>query len=322
MKVMVTGGAGYIGSHAARALMRRGYEVRIYDNLSTGHRFLAKNLDLVVGDIGDAAKLVPALRGIDAVMNFAALASVSESVQQPRSYFRNNVEGGLCLLNEVVETGIRYFIQSSTCAVYGVPATVPIREDTPRQPFSPYGTSKLFLEHALEAYDAAYELRFVSFRYFNAAGADESGEIGELHNPETHLIPSILKAAAGALPEVEIFGTDYPTLDGTCVRDYVHVNDLAEAHVRGLEYLADGGESTALNLGTATGNSVKEVVSTAERIVGKEIRKKFGPRRQGDPPMLVADARKAKQILGWQASRDLENIISTAWAWSRQLQYA
>jgi UDP-glucose-4-epimerase GalE len=320
MRVLVVGGAGYIGSHAVRALVRRGHDVRVYDNLSTGHRFLVKGLDLVVGDIGDEEKLTPALRGIDAVMNFAALASVGQSMQQPRTYFRNNVEGGLCLLNEVMEAGIRHFIQSSTCAVYGIPPNVPIREETPRQPFSPYGTSKLFFEHALEAYAEAYAIRFVSFRYFNAAGADESGEIGELHNPETHLIPSILQAAIGSTPEVEIYGTDYPTPDGTCIRDYIHVNDLAEAHALGLEYLADGGGSTALNLGTGTGNSVKEVVTTVERIIGRQVKKKIGPRRPGDPPVLVADACKAKQVLGWKASRDLENIISSAWAWSQYLQ--
>lgn len=318
MRVLVTGGAGYIGSHAARVLMRRGHEVRIYDNLSTGHRFLAKGMDLVEGDIGDAETLTPALKGIDAVMNFAAFASVGESVQQPRRYFQNNVEGGLCLLNKVMDLGITNFIQSSTCAVYGIPATVPIREDTSRQPLSPYGTSKLFFEHALEAYHTAYGLRYVSFRYFNAAGADDGGEIGELHDPETHLIPRILQAAIGSVPEVEIYGTDYPTPDGTCVRDYIHVNDLAAAHALGLEYLASGGKSIALNLGTGTGNSVMEVVAAVERITGKQVKKKTGPRRPGDPPALVADAGKVKDVLGWKASYDLNKIVSSAWAWAQR----
>lgn len=318
MRVLVTGGAGYIGSHAARALKRRGHEVRIYDNLSRGHRSLANGMDLVVGDIGDADTLTRALDGIDAVMNFAALAAVGESVRNPRTYFSNNVEGGLCLLNKVLELGIRNFIQSSTCAVYGVPAKVPIREDTPRQPLSPYGTSKLFFEHALEAYEIAYGLCYVSFRYFNAAGADESGEIGELHDPETHLIPRILEAAMGAAPQVEIYGTDYPTPDGTCIRDYIHVNDLAEAHVLGLEYLANGGKSVALNLGTGTGNSVKEVVSTVEKITGRQVNEQICARRPGDPPELVADASKVKQVLGWKASRDLNNIVSTAWGWAQK----
>jgi UDP-glucose 4-epimerase len=315
MRVLVTGGAGYIGSHGVRALLRLGYEVRVYDNLSTGHRSLAKGVDLVEGDVGDLAKLTPALKGVDAVMNFAAAAYVGESVQDPRKYFRNNVQNGLVFLNAVMDSGIRHFIQSSTCAVYGVPAVVPIREDIPRQPVNPYGASKLFFENALEAYGAAYGLRYVAFRYFNAAGADENGEIGELHNPETHLIPIILQVAAGITPQLEIYGADYPTPDGTCIRDYIHVTDLAEAHARGLDYLAKGGESVALNLGTGTGHSVNEVVSTAEQVVGSKIKTKFGPRRPGDPPILVADPAKAIRALDWKARRTLKEIVSSAWSW-------
>jgi len=315
MRVLVTGGAGYIGSHAVRVLTRRGHEVRVYDDFSTGHRQLAQGVDVVDAGIGDAGKLKAALRGIDAVMHFAAHAYVGESVQNPRKYFQNNVEAGLVFLNQVLDSGIRNFIQSSTCAVYGMPKEVPIRETELRAPVNPYGASKLFFENALEAYGAAYGFRYVAFRYFNAAGADESGDIGELHDPETHLVPRVLQAAAGMIPELEIFGTDYSTPDGTCIRDYIHVNDLAEAHALGLEYLAGGGASVALNLGTGTGHSVNEVITTAEKAVGRQIKKKFGPRRAGDPPVLVADPSKAQQTLRWKASRQLSEIVSSAWLW-------
>jgi len=315
MRVLVTGGAGYIGSHAVRALLRRGHQVRVYDNLSSGHRALAEGSELVVGGIGDEEKLTSALQGIDAVMNFAASAYVGESVQIPRKYFENNVQNSLRFLNKVMDSGVRHFIQSSTAAVYGLPAASPIREDIPRQPVNPYGASKLFFEYALDAYKTAYGLRYVAFRYFNASGADDSGEIGEIHDPETHLVPRILQVAAGMIPEIEIFGTDYPTPDGTCIRDYIHVSDLAEAHVLGLEYLERGGESTALNLGTGAGRSVSEVIAAIEKIVGRKVNKKFGPRRPGDPPSLVADPSKARAALKWKASRNLDQIISSAWSW-------
>jgi UDP-glucose 4-epimerase len=315
MRVLVTGGAGYIGSHAVRALLRRGHQVRVYDNLSTGHRALAEGSELVVGGIGDDEKFASALNGIDAVMNFAASAYVGESVQNPRKYFENNVQNSLRFLNKVMDSGVRHFIQSSTAAVYGLPATSPIRENIPRQPVNPYGASKLFFEHALDAYKTAYGLRYVAFRYFNASGADDSGEIGEIHDPETHLVPRILQVAAGMISEIEIFGTDYPTPDGTCIRDYIHVSDLAEAHVLGLEYLERGGDSTAMNLGTGTGHSVSEVLAAIEKIVGRKVNKKFGPRRPGDPPSLVADPSKAQAALKWKASRTLNQIVSSAWAW-------
>jgi len=313
--VLVVGGAGYIGSHAARALRRHGHEVLIYDNLSTGHAFLANGFELVVGDIADAPKLSAALRRVDSVMHFAAHAYVGESVENPQKYFRNNVEAGLVLLNTCLETGIRRFIFSSTCAVYGIPAKVPILESTPRQPLNPYGVTKLFLEHALEAYDRAYGLRFSSLRYFNAAGADESGEIGELHDPETHLIPSALLAASGARGELEVFGTDYPTQDGTCVRDYVHVNDLADAHVLALERLANEGRSIAMNLGTGKGYSVTEVLQKVEEITGRRVPTRLSPRRPGDPPALVADNRSAAEVLRWTAARSLDDMVGTAWNW-------
>jgi UDP-glucose 4-epimerase len=318
MKVLVTGGAGYIGSHAVRALTRRGHKARIYDNLSTGHRFLAGGNELVVGDLSDSVKLAAALRGCDAVMHFAASCYVGDSVADPRAYFHNNVESGLNFLNHVLDAGIRAFIQSSTAATYGIPTVAPISEETVRDPVNPYGSSKLFFEHALEAYNTAYNLRFVAFRYFNASGADESGEVGEWHDPETHLIPKALQAASGLIPELEVFGSDYPTPDGTCIRDYIHVNDLAEAHALGLEYLAAGGGSTALNLGTGTGYSVNEVISACEKISGLPINRKVAPRRPGDPPSLVADASKAQKILNWKAVRGLNEIVSTAWRWHQR----
>ncbi len=315
MAILVVGGAGYIGSHAARALRRAGYDVIIYDNLSTGHRRLAEGFELVVGDIGDEAKLRPALARADAVMHFAAHAYVGESVENPRKYFRNNVESALHLLNATLDAGIRRFVFSSTCAVYGIPAKIPITEDTPREPVNPYGTSKLFFEHALEAYGEAYGLKSARLRYFNAAGADESGEIGELHDPETHLIPLALAAAAPGKAQLQVFGSDYPTPDGTCIRDYIHVNDLAEAHVRALQHLEKGGDSVALNLGTGRGHSVLEVIQAAETAVGRPVRRQVGPRRAGDPPVLVANAAKAETTLGWKAKYSLSEIVSTAWAW-------
>lgn len=315
MPVLVVGGAGYIGSHAAHTLKRRGHEPIIYDNLSTGHAALAEGFELVVGDITDSAKLAAVLQRVDAVMHFAAHAYVGESVVDPRKYFHNNVLGGVALLNAVLDSKVRKFIFSSTCAVYGMPAKLPITEDTPRMPVNPYGATKLAFEHALEAYGAAYGLRYVSFRYFNAAGADESGKVGEMHSPETHLIPSAFEAIHGERPALEIFGEDYPTADGTCVRDYIHVNDLAEAHVLGLEYL-DHGNSTAMNLGTGRGNSVREVISTIERITGRKVPKHMGPRRAGDPAELVADPSRAEKLLKWKATRSLEQIVSTAWNWA------
>ena len=318
MAILVLGGAGYIGSHAARALQRSGYEVVLYDNLSTGFRRMAQGFELVEGDIADEAKLRPVLARVDAVMHFAAHAYVGESVENPRKYFQNNVVGALSLLNSVLDAGIRRFVFSSTCAVYGIPEQIPITEQTPREPVNPYGASKLFFENALEAYSRAYGLRSVSLRYFNAAGADESGEIGELHDPETHLIPLALAASAANGPELQIHGSDYPTPDGTCLRDYVHVNDLADAHVRALQYLGKGGDSLAINLGTSRGHSVLEVIRAAESATGRPVRRKIGPRRPGDPPILVADPAKAQRVLGWTAKRNLADIVSSAWAWMQK----
>ena len=313
MRVLVTGGAGYIGSHGARALARRGHEVVIYDNLSTGHRELAKGFELVEGEVGDASTLARALRGAGAVMHFAAHSLVGESVQNPQKYFENNVRDGLVLLNTCLEAGVHRFIFSSTAAVFGEPREMPIVEDTPKAPVNPYGMSKLAFEYALQSYDAAYGLRFMSLRYFNAAGCHDSGEIGELHNPETHLIPAALQSATGARAELQIFGDDYDTPDGTCVRDFIHVEDLAEAHVRALEHLGGGGASGFLNLGTGEGHTVKEVVITIERVIGRQLKKRITGRRPGDPPILLADPSRAEKLLGWKATRSLEDMVASAW---------
>jgi UDP-glucose-4-epimerase GalE len=320
--VLVIGGAGYIGSHAARALKHAGHEVIIFDNLSTGYEFLASGFELVKGDILDSQALASPLARADAIMHFAAHAYVGESVVNPKKYFRNNVEGGLSLLNTALAAGVKKIIFSSTCAVYGEPAKVPIEENIPRQPVNPYGVSKLFFEQALESYDRAYGFRFASLRYFNAAGADESGEIGELHDPETHLIPLALRAAAGLGPELRVFGSDYPTPDGTCIRDYIHVNDLADAHLKALEHLAAGKDSFAVNLGTGNGASVQEVISAVEKVAGKRVPRKNVARRPGDPPALVANPAKAQALLHWKATRGLHDIVTTAWNWMERQREA
>ena len=318
MAVLVTGGAGYIGSHAARALRREGYEVLIYDNLSTGFEFLARGFELIQGDIRDREKLMPALRRVDAVMHFAAHCYVGESVQNPRKYFSNNVEAALVLLNGCLEAGVRRFVFSSTCAVYGIPAAVPIAEDNPRLPVNPYGVTKMVFERALEAYSEAYGLRYASLRYFNAAGADESGETGECHEPEPHLIPLALMAAEGSVRELQIFGNDYPTADGTCIRDYIHVNDLAAAHLKALQHLANGGNSIAANLGTGQGHSVMEIIKMVEEVTGKTVPRTIMSRRPGDPPALVADSSYAQQLLHWKPTRSLRDITATAWRWLKR----
>jgi UDP-glucose-4-epimerase GalE len=296
-------------------LKRAGHEVIIFDNLSTGYEFLAAGFELVRGDVLDGNALARVIAGADAMMHFAAHAYVGESVTNPRKYFHNNVEGGLSLLNAALEAGVNKIVFSSTCAVYGEVAKVPIEENIPRQPVNPYGVSKLFFEQALEAYDRAYGFRYASLRYFNAAGADESGEIGELHDPETHLIPLALRATAGEGSELQVFGWDYPTPDGTCIRDYIHVNDLATAHVKALEHLAAGKGSFAVNVGTGNGASVREVISAVERITGKPVPHKLVARRRGDPPALVANPAKAQALLNWKATRGLDEIVSTAWSW-------
>lgn len=313
MAILVVGGAGYIGSHTARALRQNGHEVIIFDNLSTGHEHLARGFRLIEADIADKEKLASALKEATAVIHFAAHAYVGESVKDPRKYFRNNVEAGLTLLNATMDAGIRDFVFSSSCAVYGSPSTIPIAEGTPPRPINPYGVSKLFFENALEAYGRAYGIRSVRLRYFNAAGTDESGELSELHEPETHLIPLALAAAAGRGPDLQVYGTDYPTPDGTCIRDYIHVSDLAHAHVLALQYLTDGGASVVLNLGTGEGSSILDVIAAVESVTGNKVPWSPAPRRPGDPPELVSDPSFAHEVLRWEASYTLNDMVATAW---------
>jgi UDP-glucose-4-epimerase GalE len=319
MIVLVIGGAGYIGSHAAYALRAQGHEVIIYDNLSTGHRRLAQGFELIVGDLADRQQLATVLGRVDSVMHFAAHAYVGESVLDPRKYFTNNVVGGLSLLDAILESNVRKIVFSSSCAVYGTPQQIPISEDAPRSPLNPYGATKLAFEHALEAYDRAYGVRSVSFRYFNAAGCDEEGRTGEIHCPETHLIPSALESADGQRAQLEVFGDDLPTADGTCIRDYVHVSDLAEAHVLGLEYLERGQPSTSFNLGTGNGASVAEVIAMVEGVCGRRVPSRVCPRRQGDPAILVADPSRARDLLGWRPKRTLEEMVASAWSWHQNI---
>jgi UDP-glucose-4-epimerase GalE len=316
--ILVTGGAGYVGSHACKALAAAGHTPVTYDNLSRGHREFARWGPLEVGDLGDAATLDAAFarHRIDAVMHFAALAYVGESVEQPALYYRNNVGGTLELLEAMRRARVNLLVFSSTCATYGVPERMPITEDLPQQPINPYGATKLTIERVLRDYEPAYGLRSVALRYFNAAGCDPDGEVGEHHDPETHLIPRVLMAADEMLPRIDVFGTDYPTPDGTCLRDYIHVADLADGHVRALDYLQRGGASTAINLGTGRAFSVREVIAAAERVTGRRIPVHEGPRRAGDPPVLVADAARAQTLLGFAPRfTEIGPIVETAWRW-------
>ena len=320
MNILVTGGAGYIGSHACKALSANGFQPVVYDSLARGHRSLVKWGDLAVGDVHDSAVLDDAFRRYrpEAVLHFAAFAYVGESVEQPEKYFHNNVVGTLNLLRVMQEHGVRKIVFSSTCATYGVPRSLPITESSEQIPTSPYGVSKLMVEQILRAYSDAYGLAAMILRYFNACGADPAGETGELHDPEPHLIPRVLAAAAGNLETLEIFGTDYPTRDGTCVRDYIHVSDLAEAHVAALRVLLAGGETRALNLGIGTGFTVREVIRAAERVTGRGLTLRESPRRAGDPPELVANSSLAASVLGWRPRfTDIEEMIQTAWNWHK-----
>ena len=322
--ILVTGGAGYIGSHAVLALKQAGYEVVILDNLVYGHRDLIEQVlkvELIEGDTGDRDLLDKLFksRDIAAVMHFSAYAYVGESVSNPAKYYRNNVIGTITLLEAMLAASVKKFVFSSTCATYGVPETVPIPEDHPQNPINPYGATKLMVERILSDFNEAYDLKSVRFRYFNAAGADPSGKLGEDHNPETHLIPLVLQTALGKRESISIFGTDYPTNDGTCVRDYIHVSDLADAHVLGLEYLLKGGDSTFFNLGNGNGFSVKEVIETARQITGKEIKAIECDRRPGDPPALIGSADKARKVLGWQPQyTSIKDIMTHAWEWHQK----
>ena len=317
--ILVTGGAGYIGSHTVKALKAAGFHPVIFDNFSTGHRSFIRATPTFEGDLRNPDDLaqVFAEYPIEGVLHFAGKALVGESTERPETYYETNVVGGLNLLNAMKRCRVKYMIFSSTCATYGVPDTVPIREDHPQHPINPYGDTKLAYERALRWFHEAHGLEYLSLRYFNAAGADRDGEFGEDHTPETHLIPLILDAAAGRRPEVQIFGTDYPTPDGTCLRDYIHVSDLARAHVSGLELLMNGRvRSQALNLGTGSGYSVRQVIETVRRVTGRDFKVREAGRRPGDPPELVAAVDRARQLLGWTAAdSDLENIVQTAWNW-------
>ena len=318
MRVLVVGGAGYIGSHMVKLLNLRGFEVTVLDNLANGHRDAVQGARFVLGDLYER-EILDRLFGethFDGVMHFASYIQVGESVREPAKYYRNNVFKTQNLLDVMVAHRVCNFIFSSTAAIFGEPIHIPMAEDHPKQPMNPYGRGKWMVEQMLEDYDTAYGLRSTCLRYFNAAGADPDGELGERHDPETHLIPLALQVASGRRPSITVFGDDYATPDGTCIRDYIHVNDLGEAHWLALQRLWEGGSSTAYNLGNGHGFSVREVIDTARAVTGREIPVEYGQRRPGDPARLVADARRAQAELGWKPRRaDLATIIADAWRW-------
>ena len=316
--ILVAGGAGYIGSHMVVLLSRRGYDVIVADNLQTGHRQAVRGArQLYVGDLRDTAFLdrVFSENRIDGVINFAACSLVGESVKDPLKYYGNNVSGAISLLSAMHAHGVKNIVFSSTAATYGEPEKQPIEESDRTEPTNPYGATKLAIENMLKWCDKAYGIHYVALRYFNAAGSDPEAGIGEDHNPETHLIPLVMKTALGQRDHIGIFGDHYPTADGTCIRDYIHVQDLTQAHLSALEYLEKGGSSDVFNLGSGTGYSVSEIIETARRVTGREIKAVVEPPRPGDPSVLIASNQKAKMVLEWQPSRGLEQIISDAWAW-------
>ncbi len=320
-EVLVAGGAGYIGSHTVKELRRAGFRPVVFDNLSGGHRDAVGGAELIEGDLRNPDEIKRAFqgRGFEAVLHFASLIQVGESYVNPRKYYLQNLLTTLNLLEAVLDAGVRRFIFSSSAAVYGNPQEIPLRENHVIDPINPYGRTKVMVERILEDYDRAYGLRFVSLRYFNAAGADPEGELGERHDPETHLIPNVLRAVLGQGPRLSLYGTDFPTPDGTAVRDYIHVTDLAAAHVLALRYLGDGGASEFINLGTNRGYSVREVIAAAEKVTGRPVPREEKPRREGDPPVLLASKEKAERILGWKLHHsDLGTILETAWAWHQR----
>jgi UDP-glucose 4-epimerase len=320
MRVFITGGAGYVGSHCARLLRQSGHELLIYDNLSAGHRSAVERGELKVGDLADVRTLKQTMQEFkpDAVMHFAASTAVGESVKEPLAYYRNNVVNTVNLLETMKELDVRKLVFSSTCAVYGIPPSMPIVEDMPCNPISPYGRTKRIMELVYADCAKAWNLGYAALRYFNASGASYDGQIGEDHDPETHLIPIILQVALGQRDAVQIFGDDYPTPDGTCVRDYIHVEDLADAHQRALLSLEPGKE-LIVNLGTGRGYSVREVINATEKVTGRKIKTNMGPRRDGDTPSLYANPAKGQSVLNWRAQANtIEEVIETAWQWHRE----
>lgn len=316
--ILVTGGAGYIGSHTVRELRERGMDVVVYDNLSTGHIESIGDTPFVKGDLFDVELLRKTFReyGVDSVIHFAAYSLVGESMVNPAKYYHNNVAGTLALLDAMLAENVKYLVFSSSAATYGDCGDGLITENSPQNPTSVYGQTKLMMEQFMQDYDKAYGMKYVALRYFNAAGAHSSGEIGEAHNPESHLIPLILQVSNGKREQINIFGDDYPTHDGTCIRDYIHITDLADAHIKALEYLKNGGKSTYYNLGNGNGFSVKEVIDTVEKVVGSPVKKQVVDRRPGDPASLVASSEKIQKELGWKPKYDtLDSIVASAWKW-------
>lgn len=321
MMILIAGGAGYIGAHTNKLLNQHGYQTVVFDSLVAGHRDFAKWGEFVQADLADREQIAACFGKypISAVMHFSAFACVGESVAKPAAYYQNNVVNTLNLLDAMREFGVKYFIFSSTCATYGNPQTIPMSESHRQSPINPYGWSKLMVERILADYDHAYGLKHINLRYFNAAGADPDAEVGERHDPETHLIPLAVYAALGKIKQLGVYGTDYPTADGTCVRDYVHVNDLADAHIKALEYLKAGNDSDAFNLGTDQGTSVREVIETVKRVSRHDLAVVEQDRRPGDPPTLVSSSEKARTVLKWAPKlTDIETIVTTAWNWHRQ----
>lgn len=319
--IFIAGGAGYIGSHTNKLLHQKGYRTVVFDNLLTGQKKFAKWGEFFLGDLANKEQIKSCFKKhqIEAVMHFSALAYVDESVIDPAKYYQNNVLNTLNLLAVMKEFHVPYFIFSSSCTVYGIPAEIPITENHPRNPINPYGRTKLMTEEILKDYDRAYGIKHINLRYFNAAGADPDGETGECHTPETHLIPLAIQAAMGIKKDIKIFGTDYPTEDGTCIRDYIHVTDLADGHIKALEDLRSKGKSDSFNLGIEKGYSVREVINLVREVSGREIKAIETERRPGDPPKLISDSQKAKKILGWKPRYpDLKTIVETAWKWHCQ----
>jgi UDP-glucose 4-epimerase len=321
MKILVVGGAGYIGSHMVKTLHQANHEVVVVDDLSTGYRDSVQNAELVIGSIADRRLLADLFsrHRFNAVMHFASSIRIDESIANPEKYYRNNLTSTLTLLEAMRKSGVLRFIFSSSASVYGNPKYCPINEDHPKAPLTPYGRSKWMVEQILEDYDRAYGLKSIKLRYFNAAGADPDGQLGERHDPETHLIPLVLQVASGRRRSLTVFGRDYDTPDGTCIRDYIHVTDLVEANALALDYLMNSGESGTFNLGNSNGFSVQEIINTARTVTGREISLQEAPRREGEPPRLVADASLANKVFGWQPRYgDLETIIAHAWQWEKK----